>query len=311
MPPGRCSFILVSYNTARLTAAALSSIRRFGGVPTCEVILVDNGSTDGTPSLVRTQFPDVRVVCLEENRGFAAANNAGARLATGEWLVLMNSDAEILPDTMAQLEALLREHPTVGVLGGQLLNSDGSLQTSLLLAKPVSQFEAAHQNEEILDVAGIVGAFMVVRNDLWRALGGMDEGFFFYFEETDLCQRASRAGARVCWSPRVRILHHGGGSSGKFNPRTRVEFHASLYHSWRKEMSPAAFRRCQRRMALRFLFNATGNLMICLLTLGLLRGARRRLAVYTRLLCWHFLGCPDGWGLRPAGPAQSVTTPMP
>src|SRR5712675_2062785 len=119
----RFSFIIVSYNTLPLTCAAISSVIQNARDFSCEIILMDNHSTDNSVSSLRQEFPELKIIAFEENRGFAAANNAGARIATGEWLILMNSDAELLSDTMKPLDELLCRNPELDVLGGQLLNS--------------------------------------------------------------------------------------------------------------------------------------------------------------------------------------------
>ena len=124
------SFIIVSYNTLSLTRAAIASIAKHSATFSHEVILVDNHSTDGSVAALRQEFPGVKIIELEENHGFAAANNAGAKIATGAWLVLMNSDAELLADTMPVVNDLLRRNPALDMLGGQLIFPDGSLQTS-------------------------------------------------------------------------------------------------------------------------------------------------------------------------------------
>lgn len=302
----RYSFIIVSYNTVELTLAALRSIRRLAAGFSHEVILVDNGSRDGTVGKVETDFPEVKCFVLSENRGFAAANNAGATAASGEWLVLMNSDAELLPDTMSQLDRTLEKHPETGVLGGQLLNSDDTLQSSVYVSEPIRHFEEAHQNEEIVKVDSVVGAFMVVRHTLWRQLNGMDEGFFFYFEESDFCWRAAQAGATVRWTPRFRVRHHGGASSGKANPKARVEYYTSLYHHWGKRMSSKLFARQRQTMTLKIASNVATNSLGCLITLFLLPSLRKRLNVYSYLLAWHWRGCPAGWGLRPKAADESL-----
>ncbi len=172
----RFSFIIVSYNTLPLTRAAISSIAKYASQFPYEVILADNHSTDNSVAALRQEFADLKIITFEENRGFAAANNAGAKIADGEWLILMNSDAELFADTMSSVDDLLCRHPELDVLGGQLLNPDGSLQTSA--AGLLNCHRDRNEQRELITVSGIVGAFMVIHRELWRKLNGMDEGFF-------------------------------------------------------------------------------------------------------------------------------------
>lgn len=298
----RFSFILVSYNTLSLTRAAILSIDRRAVKFPHEVILADNHSTDNSVAELRQEFPGLKIIVFEENRGFAAANNACAKIAGGDWLVLMNSDAELLADTMPAVDGLLRRHPGLDVLGGQLLNPDGSLQTSA--AFPPNSRRDRIEQRELVAVSGIVGAFMVIRRDLWRKLDGMDEGFFFYGEESDFCTRAIHAGAVLQWSPLVRVMHHRSGSSKKVNLRSVVEFWESQHYMWRKEMSEREYRTNIRKHGFRFFWRVVWYFPLSLLTLFLLPAFTGRLLKYFYLLKWHWRGCPAGWGLRPT-PAKS------
>jgi len=293
----RFSFLIVSYNTLPLTRAAIASVEKYAAAFPHEVILVDNHSTDGTVAVLRREFPQLPIIALEENRGFAAANNTGAKIASGEWLVLMNSDAELLADTMAVVDGLLRRNPTLDVLGGQLVFPDGSLQTS---AAGV-QKRQHHENDqnELMPVTGIVGAFMVIRRELWRKLNGMDEGFFFYGEESDFCTRAIQAGAVLRWSPRFRVMHHRSGSSKKVNLRADVEFWESQHYMWRRDMAEPEYRAQVRRWSFRFFCRVVWYFSLALLSLFLLPSLTGRLRKYFHLLRWHWCGCPAGWGLRP------------
>ncbi len=291
----RFSFIIVSYNTLPLTRAAVASIAKYTSQFRHEVILVDNHSTDGSVAALRREFADLKLIALEENRGFATANNAGAKVAEGDWLILMNSDAELLASTMPAVDDLLRRHPRLDVLGGQLLNPDGSRQTSVLS----NYHRVRDELRELVEVSGIVGAFMVVRRELWQKLNGMDEGLFFYGEDADFCDRAINTGAVLRWSPRFRVVHHRSSSSRKVNLRATVESWEGHYYLWRKKMSEQEYRSNLRRCGFRFFFRVVWYFSLSLLTLFLLRAFTGRLGTNFYLLKWHLRGCPAGWGLRP------------
>jgi len=291
------SFIIVSYNTLALTRAAVLSINLQAGKFPHEIILVDNHSPDGSAAVLQKEFPSLNVLALAENRGFAAANNAGARVARKDWLVLLNSDAELLADTLPVLDDLLRRHPEIDVLGGQLLNADGSLQTSANF--PSRSAPNPNEPDGLRPASRIIGAFMVIRRETWQKLDGMDEGFFFYGEEFDFCHRAAQAGACLRWTPRVRVLHHGGGSSKSLHLRAAVEFYESQHYYWRKtepgKSYDAKIRDNRRRLLLRVIW----YFALSVPTLFLLPAFTGRLRKYFHLFKWYSQGCPKGWGLRP------------
>ena len=294
----RFAFIIISYNTLALTRAGLASIRQYAGGIRHEVIVADNGSGDGSACVLQQEFPEAQVLELGQNFGFAGAANRAACLATAPWLIIFNSDAELLAGTMAKVEDLLARYPDIRILGGQLLNPDGSLQRSVWTRRSSWRFEDQHQNVEIMEVEGVIGAFMVIHHDLWQRLGGMDEDFFFYYEESDFFRRAREEGAAVHWSPNVRVLHHRGGSASRVNLRSKVEFYRSQDHFYRKYLPPLRYRAFRTAKVAGIVFNTVGNLLLCCLTLGLLEKTRNRLRGYAHLLHWRLRGSPAGWGLR-------------
>jgi len=263
--------------------------------------VADNGSSDGSAITLPQEFPEAQVLALGQNLGFAGAANRAVYLATAPWLILFNSDVELLADTMAKLEDLLARHPNIRILGGQLLNPDGSLQRSVWTKRSSWRFEGKHQNVELMEVAGIIGAFMVIHHELWRQLGGMDEDFFLYYEETDFFWRARKEGAAVHWSPHVRVLHHRGGSTDRVNLRSKVEFCRSQDRFNRKYLPPLRYRAFRAIKGVSIAFNAASNFLLCGLTLGLLKKTRNRLRWYAHLLHWRLRGSPAEWGLRSGG----------
>lgn len=295
----RFSFIIVSYNTLALTRAAILSIGRSAQNLPHEIIIVDNHSADKSVSVLREEFPQLKIIAFEENRGYATACNAGAKQAESEWLIFLNSDAELLPDTMNILDDLLRKHPEIKFFGGQLLNFDGSLQRSVILYQKDRHFEERHQNKELMTVPGFIGAFMLVHRALWLELNGMDEGYFFYGEERDLVSRVVKTGALIHWSPQVRILHHRAGSSRKVNLKADVEFWTSLHYSLRKSMSDREYRATVRRKVIGMALRVIWYFTLALLTVFLLRAFTGRFRKYFHLLVWHLRGRPASWGLRP------------
>lgn len=228
------SVIIINYNTRDLLARALDAVAASTPTVPHEVIVVDNGSIDGSLALLREHFPAARVIANERNVGFAAANNQGLAAARGEAFLLLNSDAAPEPAALATLWHALRDHPAVGVVGPCLLNADGSVQSSrrrfptpatlTIESTPLAHwcpFTMIGQRFEMADVPALapqpvdwlVGACLLVRRVAVDAAGPLDAGFFLYAEELEWQWRLQRAGWSVWYEPAARVLHDGGRSS--------------------------------------------------------------------------------------------------
>ncbi|MCG3197164.1 MAG: hypothetical protein GHCLOJNM_01648 [bacterium] len=229
----RLSILIVSYNTRELTLACLRSLARHPPHGEHEVMVVDNASTDGSLEAIRADFPNVKVLPLAGNLGFARANNLAMREAAGEVFVLLNSDTELHANSLTRLAEAFAADPELAAAGGKLLNSDGSLQFGLrydprvtnalseglflhrLLPGPwfgeVERRPSAYASRQRAE--WLSGAYLAVRREWWERVGGLDSGFFMYSEDADWCRRIREAGGRVEYLPESVVTHHGGGSS--------------------------------------------------------------------------------------------------
>ena len=231
------SAVIVSYSTRELTLHCLANLYTDLGEMSAEVFVVDNGSADDSVSAVRAAFPQVVVIDVGHNAGFGSANNLAIARAAGEFILLLNTDAFVRPGVVGRLVAYLRDHPRTAVVGPRLLNEDGSLQRScykfpspgravcehtlLTAAFPnhsrLGDYRAwAHDAERRID-GFVIGACMLVRRTAIEQVGGFDERFFMYFEETDWCRRFRSAGWEVSFTPAAQVTHMNGGS-GKGQP---------------------------------------------------------------------------------------------
>lgn len=228
------SVIVVNYNTRELLAACLGSIAASHVSADTEIILVDNNSRDGSVDMVRSQFPNVRVFALEQNMGFAIANNIGAAEARGDFILLLNTDTEVFAGSLDRLLAFAKEYPDAGLWGGRTLYEDGSLNatscfrqhtvwnllcraTGISLAFPGnavlnSSLYGAWQRDDVRPVDVLAGCYLLVARSAWEALGGFDTRFFMYGEDMDLCLRAKRLGYQPMFTPESEIIHKGEGS---------------------------------------------------------------------------------------------------
>jgi hypothetical protein len=314
------SIVVLTWNTRDLVLDCLASIEREvlsrtdPGRLEVETLVVDNGSADGTVEAVRARFPWAQRIPLPRNVGFAAGNNAGLRKISGRHAVLLNSDTVVLRDAFETCVRWLDAHPDVGVVGPQLLNPDLTKQNCIhnypSLATefvPKSLLEwlfprrfpsKRYEHREPIDVEAVLGACMFVRHEVLEQVGPMPEDYFFFLEETDWCWRIRDAGWRVMHVPDARVVHvHGAATKKKIPARTRIEYHRSLYHFFRKNRGAA---QASAVIALRFAKALLYTLALAPAAL-VSRGGRDRWASRAAVLAWHLRGCPAGAGLSSAG----------
>lgn len=227
------SILIVNWNSAEYVRGCLTSLACAGIEHRIQTIVVDAGSYDGCAAIIAREFPLVEFVQLRENVGFARANNAGFASARAERTLLLNPDTEIRQGALEALMRASRQLPKAGILGARLLNTDGSLQTSCVMAAPTlwnqaldSNFlrrrfpksslwrnHAAFANEFPTEVEAVSGACMLIPTALFAQVGGFSPDYFMYAEDVDLCAKVRAAGWKVYFVPEAEIVHHGGGSS--------------------------------------------------------------------------------------------------
>jgi N-acetylglucosaminyl-diphospho-decaprenol L-rhamnosyltransferase len=226
-----------------------------GQASNLQIIVVDNASTDGSPEMVRAEFPHVHLIVNDENRGFTAANNQGLAVAEGRYLLLLNPDTEVVGDALATMIQYMDGHPEVGALGPQLRYADGSQQSSrrrfptfatALVESTVIQewwhdnrvlrryYLADTSDDAIQAVDWLVGACLLVRREAYEQVGGLDEGFFMYSEEMDWCKRIKDAGWLIVYLPTATVIHHEGKSSEQVVAARHIHFQSSKVRYFRK-----------------------------------------------------------------------------
>jgi lipopolysaccharide transport system permease protein len=253
----RLSVVVVTYRSEADIAGCLASVRAAAREIPSEVVVVDNASDDGTVSTVRREHAEVTLRVNDRNLGFASGCNAGIGMTTGTYVLLLNPDVRLQPGTMPALMAYLDAHPEVGIVGPALEAASGGLQRdisatglfpsfvqALFEYAPLGQwfptnrwvrdyFLAGFDRRSVRRVAMVQGACLLVRREVLRQVGPLDERFFLYFEETDLCKRAADSGWETHYVGSVAATHTGAGSSGDRRPLAR-EFIRSLYAFHRK-----------------------------------------------------------------------------
>jgi GT2 family glycosyltransferase len=247
--------IIVTWNARSCIEDCLRSITPLSADHGTRIIVVDNNSTDGTVSYIETTFPDVSLIKNKENIGFAAASNQGFRLARSPILLLLNPDTVVRPGALEALAECLLGHEDAWAAGPAMFSADGTPQRtgvrfptnwnllveSLFLDRffPRSMFFGQHRAlyedpVRFRTVDFLQGACLMVRREVIERIGGLDEEFFMYFEETDWCYRMHEAGGKVYYCPLAQVVHLGGGDIGHYDERRLVHFHDSLLLFYRK-----------------------------------------------------------------------------
>ncbi|HDI52105.1 MAG TPA: glycosyltransferase [Bacteroidetes bacterium] len=231
------SIILVSFNVKNFLEQALRSIQKATGQLSCEVIVVDNASQDGSVELVRSKFPEVQLIANDTNRGFARANNQAFRIARGKFIALVNPDVLVQEDTFQTLLDFLRSHPEAGMVGCKILNPDGTLQLACRRSIPTpwvaftkliglsylfpkskifGRYNLTYLDADaITEVEAVSGSFMIVRRKVVEDVGYLDDAFFLYGEDLDWCYRIRKKGWKIYYVPTTKIIHYKGASSQK------------------------------------------------------------------------------------------------
>jgi hypothetical protein len=252
------SVVVVTYNALPWVERALESVR--GN----ETIVVDHGSTDGTLELVRERFPEVRVI-EQANKGLGGGSNTGMRAATGDWYLLLNSDAWALDGALERLTAFGESHPEAAVVGPKLRFPDGRLQRSVRgfptlwrlateyfflrkLAPRSHALNAFYGNgfayDRPLEAEFLMGSVLLVRREAAATVGLFDEDFFMFSEETDWCYRFRQAGWKVVFTPDAEFVHVGGATTKKswgpmFREQVRGHVRFLAKHHGRREAERA------------------------------------------------------------------------
>lgn len=302
----KLSIVILCWNGLRVIPDCLRSIYARTHATAFEIIVPDNGSSDGTVEFIRKTYPDVRVLENGANVGFAKGNNAGMRASRGEYVLILNQDTVIHEGALDKLVSFADRHPDAGGFGCRVLNPDGSYQVSARLFPTVRRYwvnalylNAFQRLSHIFDYEEYAGwkgdserqvdwqsgCCLMFRRDLLEKLGGFDEQFFYQFEEVDLCRRAYEAGFPILFTPAATITHLGRHSARQFPARFEIERYRGCYRYFHKHFGPKGARHCRS-------FSITG-LRVRQLGYGLLAlfkptpDLRERLRMYDTVVRWN------------------------
>ena len=230
------SVVIPSWNTRELTRVCLEFLDR-AEKPSCEVIIVENGSEDGSLEMIQKGWPQHRLVVNEENQGFAKGSNQGLALARGRYVFLLNTDTELFPDALRLMIDFLEQHPEYGAVAPKLVHPDGrvqatvhsfpTLRTALWFATPLERwfpnskelrryFLRDWDQETTRDIDQPPAAALLLRKQVLDQVGLFDESLWLFYNDTDLSLRMAKAGWKTRYLAEARVVHHVGASTSKF-----------------------------------------------------------------------------------------------
>jgi N-acetylglucosaminyl-diphospho-decaprenol L-rhamnosyltransferase len=312
----RFSVVIVNYNGGVMLQECVQSVVR-EGVSESKIVVVDNGSQDGSIELAQRSIDGLAVIRNSCNAGFARAVNQGIKLAQAdpspsEFILLLNNDAQLEPGALRAFADGFDSLPNLAIAGGQLRYPDGRLQSAFAplpsLAEEIlprvllklifpHRFRRKAAVDNPISVGCVFGACLCVRSAILPRLGLLDEDYFFFVEEIEWCQRAGRTGAEVYYLPAARAIHGQGQTANRFRGPSRVEYQRSKLIFFRKTRSRAVYLVVSAVLALRTLINALAGAVMCAATLFLNEGLRLKAGTYWYLVFWHVLLRPASWGL--------------
>jgi len=309
------SIIIVNWNTKDDLLNCLSSIFKHDVEISNEVIVVDNGSRDGSVETLENAFSFIHLIKNNNNLGFARAVNKGIKSASGKYILLLNPDTQIREGTFENLLSFMDQHPEAGIVGAQLLNPDESKQNSIanfpslsteLLNKRLLRwlFPKNFPGKEKeytgpIEVDSVIGACMMVRREAIEKVGLLDEDYFLFFEETDWCYRMKKAGWKVYHVPQAQVYHFQGKSVEKERGRAKVEYYRSRYIFFKKHRGKFQLLLLIIGLIIKLIIEFSFIGISNILTFFRLPKIRKRFKVYAYLLWWHLRRCPERMGLKP------------
>lgn len=256
----KLSIIIVNYNTFTLTKQTIESVLCKKHPFKYEILLVDNASSDGSIEALEECFKEeseeniIHIIKNTENLGFAKANNIGMRKAQGEYILLLNSDTEVEDDCLESCLEQMEQNEKLGALGCKVVLPNGKLDHACKRGFPTpkaslyyflkwdqkdpvkyGQYDALHLGEdEVGEVDALMGAFMLMPKKVLDKVGLLDEDFFMYGEDIDLCFRIKAAGYSILYYPKAQITHYKGGSSKRRRHKVIYDFHQAMWIFYKK-----------------------------------------------------------------------------
>lgn len=257
------SIIIVTWNSQDFIRNCLDSIYLLPDKVRYEIIVVDNGSSDNTPKMVREFYPEVNLIENKKNLGYAKANNQGMEKSQGNYILLLNPDTQLMENSLVSMYEFMEANPQVGALGPKLLNPDKSVQPSCrefpTLSTLMWEFSGLSRAFPKSKIFGIwrmgyfafdqpkevdqpMGSCLMLKGETLKDVGFFDENFSMFFNDVDLCYRIKNAGWRIYFFPDAQVIHHRGAFTRKVKRRMIWLSHLAFYKFFRKHKTGLANR---------------------------------------------------------------------
>jgi GT2 family glycosyltransferase len=298
-PDERMAVVVVNYNTCPHLYACLETVRANGP---SEIVVVDNASSDGSADMVRSDYPEVILVSNPGNVGYGTAANQGIAHCRSKYVLLLNSDTRLKNGAVRELSDYLDQEPRVGIMAPRIVGFDGKPQEAAfpplspinvlvqetMLSRltcyvpPLRDYYHPSSEDRPRAVDWVLGAATAVRREAFESVGGFDEAFFMYSEETDLCYRVRRDGWEVHFAPVTTVMHAGGASTRQ----NRADMLSELYKS--RELFYRRHRMWRQRVLSHLVvtYLMLRSILFASLKLRLLRAADRRLRTREDIKMW-------------------------
>jgi GT2 family glycosyltransferase len=241
---------VISYNGLSFLKECLDSLLSYPPDKEYEILVVDNASSDGSPEFIKNSYPQIKLIINNVNIGFAAANNQAIKSSKSEYVLLINSDCKVYKDSLNKLIEFMDSVRNAGVIGPKIINSDGSIQFScrkfpsilnagfhsiLTNIAPNNPFSRKYKLVDInrdnpFEVDWVSGSCMLIRRDALDDAGFMDEHYFMYVEDVDLCYQMWKKNWKVFYFPHSEILHHIGGSTSDKKLKASFRMQKSIFY---------------------------------------------------------------------------------
>lgn len=253
------SIIIGTYKTKNLTLKTLASLLKNIGKNNYEVIVIDDGSEDGTFELIKESYPQIKLFKNNENLGYSKTYNKGTKISKGRYVLHLNSDVLITKNSnINSMIGFMDKNPGIGIAGCRVLKKNGKLDLPCRheipslgnvffqmiglykffpFFKKFNYYMTYLKETELTEVGGILGAFMFIRRDVINQIGYLDEKFFLYCEDTDYCYRAYKKGWKIYYYPKITVKHLHGASTRKFRLKALVLFHKGIRYFYSKHYS--------------------------------------------------------------------------
>ena len=317
----------LNYNTADDLLKALASVEEAIVGVSARIVVIDNGSTDDSVAEIKAFGKEIEIIALPNNAGFAAAFNRIFSYVITPYYLLLNSDIILKTGCVKKMVDEFKAFPNAGLAGVALERENGSLQSSYgvypnLASELINRtlWQKLKQKTDIstssmtgglrtdistssmtgaaFHVDCVVGAVMLVSRETVDTIGGMDERFFFFLEETDWCKRINESGLKVIHLPEIKVVHLQGKTANKAPVRARIEFHKSRLLFFEKHYGKSVAIILRLGTVFRLIINFVAQLFMTIFTIGLIKKTRLRTILYAGLIGWYFTGCPAEKGLN-------------